>query len=73
MLVGLTLESTPEAEMGFTSLESHGPYEVGKGCGWETMYVRFTYNVLNIVSSAGHFKACVTQLKKEKKTLRPSI
>lgn len=73
MLVGLTLESTPEAGMGFTSLELHGPSEVGKGCGWETTCVCFTYIVLNIVTSAGCFKICVTQLKNEKKPLRPPI
>lgn len=56
MLIGLTLESTPEAETGFTALASHGPYEVGKGCGWETMRVRFTYCVLNVVLIAGRFK-----------------
>lgn len=72
MLVGLTLESTPEAEMGFTSLELHGPSEVAKGCGWETTCVCFTYIVLNIVTSARRFKICVTHILK-KKTLRPPI
>lgn len=66
MLVGLTLESTPEAEMGFTSLELHGPSEVAKGCGWETTCVCFTYIVLNIVTSARRFKICVTHILKKK-------